>query len=114
MRRLNSQKPDGKLLEDFKASFPHLQQRSHSLAGPAGHTLADALDVAHPSRYVFPTCPPSHVDSGAADRPCALRQNTNTNLKVAEPKLSTAEKEKNNKKNNPLANLNFQPKRQSR
>ncbi|KAI2483232.1 hypothetical protein Ptr902_05549 [Pyrenophora tritici-repentis] len=48
--RLNSQKPDGKLLEDFKASFPHLQQRSHSLAGPAGHTLADALDVAHPSR----------------------------------------------------------------
>ncbi|KAE8839073.1 hypothetical protein HRS9139_03456 [Pyrenophora teres f. teres] len=48
--RLNSQKPDGKLLEEFKASFPHLQQRSHSLAGPSGHTLADALDVAHPSR----------------------------------------------------------------
>ncbi|KAI4955578.1 hypothetical protein J4E91_001439 [Alternaria rosae] len=50
--RLNSQKPDGKLLEDFKATFPHLQQRSHSLAGPPGHTLADALDVAHPSRQL--------------------------------------------------------------
>ncbi|KAI4691782.1 hypothetical protein J4E81_007309 [Alternaria sp. BMP 2799] len=50
--RLNSQKPDGKLLEDFKATFPHLQQRSHSIAGPPGHTLADALDVAHPSRHL--------------------------------------------------------------
>ncbi|KAH6873108.1 CP2 transcription factor-domain-containing protein [Alternaria rosae] len=50
--RLNSQKPDGKLLEDFKATFPHLQQRSHSLAGTPGHTLADALDVAHPSRQL--------------------------------------------------------------
>ncbi|KNG47659.1 cp2 transcription factor family protein [Stemphylium lycopersici] len=50
MRRLNSQKPDGKLLEDFKATFPHIQQRSHSLAAPPGHSLADALDVANPSR----------------------------------------------------------------
>ncbi|CAG5149796.1 uncharacterized protein ALTATR162_LOCUS2450 [Alternaria atra] len=52
MRRLNSQKPDGKLLEEFRATFPHLQQRSHSLAGTPGHTLADALDVAHPSRQL--------------------------------------------------------------
>jgi hypothetical protein len=57
MRRLNSQKPDGKLLEEFKATFPHLQQRSHSIAGPPGHSLTDALDVAHPHRYVVP----SHV-----------------------------------------------------
>lgn len=65
MRRLNSQKPDGKLLEDFKATFPHIQQRSHSLAAPPGHSLADALDVANPSRYVFPRCPPSHVSRNA-------------------------------------------------
>jgi hypothetical protein len=48
--RLNSQKPDGKLLEDFKANFPHIQQRSHSLAAPPGHSLADVLDIANPSR----------------------------------------------------------------
>ncbi|CBX98070.1 similar to CP2 transcription factor family protein [Plenodomus lingam JN3] len=46
--RTNTKKPAG--LEEFKASFPHLGQRSHSVAGPPGHSLADALDVAHPSR----------------------------------------------------------------
>ncbi|EUC49729.1 hypothetical protein COCMIDRAFT_22708 [Bipolaris oryzae ATCC 44560] len=55
--RLNSQKPDGKLLEDFKANFPHIQQRSHSLAAPPGHSLADVLDIANPSRQ-----PDSHED----------------------------------------------------
>lgn len=39
-------------MDSFKASFPHLGQRSQSLAVPPGHTLTDALDVAHPSRYV--------------------------------------------------------------
>ncbi|KAF1843791.1 CP2 transcription factor family protein-like protein [Cucurbitaria berberidis CBS 394.84] len=48
--RTNSQKPDGKLLDEFKATFPHLAQRSHSLTGPQGSSLADALDVAHPTR----------------------------------------------------------------
>ncbi|KAH8643234.1 hypothetical protein IG631_00697 [Alternaria alternata] len=74
MRRLNSQKPDGKLLEDFKATFPHLQQRSHSIAGPPGHTLADALDVAHPSRYVLPRSP----------HPMSLGTNINNNTAEAE------------------------------
>ncbi|KAJ4365746.1 hypothetical protein N0V83_008366 [Neocucurbitaria cava] len=50
--RTNSQKPDGKLLDEFKASFPHLAQRSQSLAGPPGSSLTDALDVAHSSRHV--------------------------------------------------------------
>jgi len=102
MRRLNSQKPDGKLLEDFKASFPHLQQRSHSLAGPAGHTLADALDVAHPSRYVFPTCPPSHVDSGAADRPCP---NTNTKTQILDCRERKERKKERKKEKKTLSLL---------
>ncbi|KAF1946578.1 hypothetical protein EJ02DRAFT_215150 [Clathrospora elynae] len=50
--RINSRKPDGKLLEDFKNTFPHIQQRSQSFAGPSGHTPLDALDVAAPSRHV--------------------------------------------------------------
>jgi len=49
--RTNSQKPNEELLDSFKASFPHLAQRSHSLAAPPGHSLTDALDVAHPSRH---------------------------------------------------------------
>ncbi|KAI8939701.1 hypothetical protein NX059_003457 [Plenodomus lindquistii] len=48
--RTNTKKPAG--LEEFKASFPHLAQRSHSIAGPPGHSLTDALDVAHPSRTI--------------------------------------------------------------
>ena len=48
--RSSQAKPNEELLETFKASFPHLAQRSHSLAGPPGHTLTDALDVAHPAR----------------------------------------------------------------
>ncbi|KAH7401525.1 CP2 transcription factor family protein-like protein [Pyrenochaeta sp. MPI-SDFR-AT-0127] len=50
--RTGSQKPDPKILEDFKASFPHLAQRSQSLAGLPGHSLTDALDVAQPSRHI--------------------------------------------------------------
>ncbi|KAF3053480.1 hypothetical protein E8E11_010012 [Didymella keratinophila] len=48
--RSSQAKPNEELLETFKASFPHLTQRSHSIAGPPGHTLTDALDVAHPHR----------------------------------------------------------------
>ncbi|KAH7095223.1 CP2 transcription factor-domain-containing protein [Paraphoma chrysanthemicola] len=44
--RTNSQKPNDELLESFKSAFPHLAQRSHSVAAPAGHSLTDALDVA--------------------------------------------------------------------
>lgn len=50
--RTNSQKPKEELLETFKAAFPHLAQRSHSVAYPPGHSLTDALDVAHPTRHV--------------------------------------------------------------
>ncbi|KAG9204699.1 hypothetical protein G6514_000483 [Epicoccum nigrum] len=45
--RSSQAKPNEELLQNFKANFPHLQ-RSHSLAAPPGHTLTDALDVAHP------------------------------------------------------------------
>ncbi|KAF2685530.1 CP2 transcription factor family protein-like protein [Lentithecium fluviatile CBS 122367] len=50
--RTNSQKPNEELLENFRASFPHLAQttRSQSLNNPTGSSLTDALDVAHTAR----------------------------------------------------------------
>ncbi|KAF2252576.1 hypothetical protein BU26DRAFT_259274 [Trematosphaeria pertusa] len=51
--RANSQKPNEELLENFRATFPHLAQttRSQSLNNPTGTSLTDALDVAHTTRH---------------------------------------------------------------
>jgi len=52
--RTNSQKPNEELIQNFRASFPHLAQptRSQSVNNPTGSSLTDALDVAHSARYV--------------------------------------------------------------
>lgn len=50
-----TQKPNEELIQNFKATFPHVAvtTRSHSIANPAGTSLTDALDVAHHNaRYV--------------------------------------------------------------
>ncbi|KAF2470406.1 uncharacterized protein BDR25DRAFT_325644 [Lindgomyces ingoldianus] len=51
--RANSQKPNDELLENFKATFPHLAQtsRAQTINNPPGPTLTDALDVAHHTRH---------------------------------------------------------------
>ncbi|KAJ4300692.1 hypothetical protein N0V90_002780 [Kalmusia sp. IMI 367209] len=50
--RTNSQKPNEELLENFRASFPHLSStsRSQSLNNAQGPSLTDALDVAQTAR----------------------------------------------------------------
>ena len=47
--RTNSQKPNEELIENFKASFPHLAQpaRANTINNPPGPSLTEALDVAH-------------------------------------------------------------------
>jgi len=54
----NSQKPNEELIENFKASFPHLAQpvRANTINNPPGPSLTDALDVAH-HRYVHVPAP---------------------------------------------------------
>ncbi|KAJ4348433.1 uncharacterized protein N0V89_009807 [Didymosphaeria variabile] len=50
--RTNSQKPNEELLENFRATFPHLAHtsRSQSLNNAQGPSLTDALDVAQTAR----------------------------------------------------------------
>jgi hypothetical protein len=54
-RYRTAQKPNEELLENFRASFPHLAHttRSQSIGNPTGSSLTDALDVAHSGRYVL-------------------------------------------------------------
>ncbi|KAF2200964.1 hypothetical protein GQ43DRAFT_449125 [Delitschia confertaspora ATCC 74209] len=51
--RTNSQKPNEELIENFKATFPHLANpiRSATINNPPGSSLTDALDVAHTTRH---------------------------------------------------------------
>lgn len=50
--RTNSQKPNEELLQNFRATFPHLANttRSQSLTNVEGPSLTDALDVAQTAR----------------------------------------------------------------
>ncbi|KAF2743673.1 CP2 transcription factor family protein-like protein [Sporormia fimetaria CBS 119925] len=54
-RNRTTQKPNEELIQNFKATFPHVAAttRSQSFANPSGTSLTDALDVAHHNARPF-------------------------------------------------------------
>lgn len=54
-RNRSSQKPNEELIQNFKATFPHVAAttRSQSVANASGTSLTDALDVAHHNARQF-------------------------------------------------------------